>query len=184
MQQYKDKLMPLVRFLKKHQLAFKYARVGQERIEYFRYDEYNRIKESCQEQINKDSKIKELLDGLTVHDFFYFKRPDDMKNIRYPKQLEPVSYSAQTPPKFCCFKFDSSASNHTKAIIGIAGILALVLFPVWPYIVKYAIWLISLYLLIFLVGLIVFRLVIYMICVVLGFNVWIFPNLLGEAGII
>ena len=107
-----------------------------------------------------------------------------MKNIRYPNKLEPVPYSTQPLPKFCCFKFDSSTSNHTKAIIGIVGVLALVLFPVWPYILKYVIWLISLYLLIFLVGLIVFRLVIYMICVVLGFNVWIFPNLLGETGVI
>jgi hypothetical protein len=59
------------------------------------------------------------------------------------------------------------------------GALALVLFPVWPFTVKYAIWLISLYLLIFLVGLLLFRLVIYLICVVAGFNVWILPNLLG-----
>lgn len=48
MQEYKQKLMPLVSFLKKNKLVFKYARVGQERIEYFRFDEYNKIKESCQ----------------------------------------------------------------------------------------------------------------------------------------
>lgn len=65
-------------------------------------------------------------------------------------------------------------------MIGIlAAVLALVLFPVWPYIVKYGVWLISLYLLIFLVGLIVLRIIIFGICVILGFNVWIFPNLLG-----
>lgn len=66
----------------------------------------------------------------------------------------------------------------------VAGVLALVLFPVWPYAIKYSIWLISLYLLIFLVGLLGFRLAVYLICVVAGFNVWIFPNLLGEYGFI
>lgn len=62
------------------------------------------------------------------------------------------------------------------------GALALVLFPVWPFSVKYAIWLISLYLLVILLGLLVVRLVIYLLCVVVGFNVWIFPNLLGDYG--
>ena len=61
----------------------------------------------------------------------------------------------------------------------LAAVLAVVLFPVWPYIVKYGVWLISLYLLIFLVGLIVLRFLIYVLCVVVGYNVWIFPNLLG-----
>lgn len=66
----------------------------------------------------------------------------------------------------------------------VIGALALVLFPVWPFSVKYAIWLISLYLLIFLVGLLVLRLVIYLLCVIAGFNVWILPNLLGDYGFI
>jgi len=66
----------------------------------------------------------------------------------------------------------------------VVGVLALVLFPVWPFSVKYAIWLISLYLLIILVGLLLFRLVIYLICVAAGFNVWIFPNLLGDYGFV
>ena len=64
----------------------------------------------------------------------------------------------------------------------VAGALALVLLPVWPFSVKYAIWIISLYLLVFLVGLLAFRLALYLLCVVAGFNVWIFPNLLGDYG--
>lgn len=38
MQEYKNKLMPLVMFLKKHKLTFKHARISQNRIEYFRLD--------------------------------------------------------------------------------------------------------------------------------------------------
>lgn len=64
----------------------------------------------------------------------------------------------------------------------IVGILALVLFPVWPFAVKYGIWLLSLYLLVFLIGLLGLRLLIYVVCVIAGFNVWLFPNLLGDYG--
>lgn len=60
--------------------------------------------------------------------------------------------------------------------------LALVLFPVWPFALKYAVWLVSLYLLVLIVGLLLFRLLVYVVCVVLGFNVWILPNLLGDYG--
>lgn len=171
--------MPLVKFLKKNGLIFKYARVGQNRIQYFRLDQYNKFKEANKQIIDKNAKIRELFQELGVHDFVYFNRPADMKNIKYPNQLEATAYSGSPVPKFCSFKFDSTVSRKWVVIAGCFGVLAVVLFPVWPYIVKYAIWLLSLYLLIFLVSLIFVRLIIYLICVVLGFNVWIFPNLLG-----
>ena len=60
--------------------------------------------------------------------------------------------------------------------------LALVMFPIWPYEVKYGIWFVCLILLIFLVGLIVFRLVIYLLIVIFNYHVWIFPNLLSSNG--
>lgn len=43
--------MPLVKFLKKEGLPFKYARVGPNRIEYFRLDDFNRLKEACKDKI-------------------------------------------------------------------------------------------------------------------------------------
>lgn len=43
--------MPLVKFLKKEGLPFKYARVGQNRIEYFRFDDFNKFTEASQEKI-------------------------------------------------------------------------------------------------------------------------------------
>ena len=106
-----------------------------------------------------------------------------MKNLKYPPKLEPVN-PGDPNAKFYSFRFDTTISKKGTLIAVIAGVMALVLFPVWPYALKYAIWLISLYLLIFLVGLIVLRLVVYLICVVLGFNVWIFPNMLGDYGFI
>ena len=51
MQEHKDKMMPLVKFLKKEGLPFKYARFGQNRIEYFRHDEYIKVLESSKAKI-------------------------------------------------------------------------------------------------------------------------------------
>jgi len=63
----------------------------------------------------------------------------------------------------------------------ILAILCLVLFPVWPYELKYAVWLISLYLLIFIVGLLLLRLAIYAIASLFGVSLWLFPNLLADS---
>lgn len=60
------------------------------------------------------------------------------------------------------------------------AILALVLFPIWPYELKYAVWLISLYLLIFFVSLLVVRLVIYSVASLFGVSLWLFPNLMSD----
>lgn len=38
LQEHKNRMMPLVKFLKKEGLEFRYARVGQGRVEYFRID--------------------------------------------------------------------------------------------------------------------------------------------------
>lgn len=62
----------------------------------------------------------------------------------------------------------------------IIAILALVLFPIWPYELKYAVWLLSLYILILFVGLIVIRLVLYSICSLFGVSFWLFPNLMTD----
>ena len=63
-------------------------------------------------------------------------------------------------------------------------ILAGVLFPLWPYELKYAVWLISLYLLIVLVGIIILRLIIYILAASFGVSFWIFPNLFGDYGFV
>ena len=84
--------------------------------------------------------------------------------------------------KFYSFRFDTTISKKGTMIGILIAVLLVVLFPIWPFSVKYAIWLISLYLLIFLVGLLVLRLVIYIVCVIIGVDVWILPNLLGDCG--
>jgi hypothetical protein len=66
--------------------------------------------------------------------------------------------------------------------MAIVGVLALVLFPIWPFELKYGIWLVSLVLLVALVGIILVRLVVYLLIVVFDYHVWIFPNFLNSTG--
>lgn len=56
------------------------------------------------------------------------------------------------------------------------------MFPVWPFEVKYGIWLLCVYFLVVIVGLIVFRLVVYIIFAIFDYHIWIFPNLLNTYG--
>ena len=46
--------MPLVIFLKKEGLRFEYARVSQNRIEYFRLDDFNKFKDNKASVIEKN----------------------------------------------------------------------------------------------------------------------------------
>jgi hypothetical protein len=70
-------------------------------------------------------------------------------------------------------------------VIGlIIAIILVVMFPIWPYEVKYAAWLISFTFLMFLLFIIVLRLVIYVVVAILGMSFWVFPNLFGDKGII
>ncbi len=97
--------------------------------------------------------------------------------------LQPIP-SDHNEKKYACFRFDTTESKRWLMWTIIFAVLSLVLFPVWPYELKYGIWLVSFILLIVLVSLIVLRLLIYVFCVIFGFNVWIFPNLLGEQGFV
>lgn len=84
--------------------------------------------------------------------------------------------------KFASFRFDTTESKHHLTIMAIVGVLALVLFPIWPFELKYGIWLVSLVLLVALVGIIVVRLVVYLLIVVFDYHVWILPNFLNSSG--
>ena len=95
--------------------------------------------------------------------------------------LEPVLPN-NAEKKYASFRFDTTESKHGMTIIIILGILTLVMFPIWPYEVKYGVWLVSLILLIIMVGLIVIRLIVYLLVVGFNYHVWIFPNLLNSPG--
>lgn len=69
-------------------------------------------------------------------------------------------------------------------ILVISLVLAAVLFPIWPYSVKYGIWLVSLALLVIMVGIIIVRLIVYLLISIFNYHIWIFPNLFYSNGIL
>jgi hypothetical protein len=56
-------------------------------------------------------------------------------------------------------------------------VIGLVLFPLWPYELKYVLWLVSYYMTIALVGVIVLRWIVYLLFAIFGASLWIFPRL-------
>lgn len=69
-------------------------------------------------------------------------------------------------------------------ILVILLILGLVMFPIWPFSIKYGIWLVSLVLLVVLVGIIVLRLLVYIVFAIFNYHIWIFPDLFYSNGIL
>jgi hypothetical protein len=56
--------------------------------------------------------------------------------------------------------------------------IAVVLFPLWPFELKYAMWIFSLYSAILIIAVMVIRLFVYLLGAVFGGSLWIFPRLL------
>ena len=79
--------------------------------------------------------------------------------------------------KFASFPFDTTESSSIKGILIMLAVVVLVLFPLWPYEVKYYLWLVNYYITVALVGLIVVRWVVYLLFSIFGASVWIFPRL-------
>jgi translocation protein SEC62 len=155
--------------------------VGNERVEYFRLDDFDKLVEEKSESIKKDEKLDGLIKNA-YDEFVFFRRPDTVK-IKYPKSLEPVP-ATHPDKKYASFRFDTTESHKGMTILLICLVLGVVLFPIWPYEVKYGIWLISLFLLVVMVGIIVIRLVIFLLLAIFNYNIWIFPNLFYSNGIL
>lgn len=171
----KSKYFPVYKLLKKKKLKFKHARVGDFPVEYCRIDELEKTVNDNHDQ------FKELIGNDTPLDtlkkmFHYFNRPINAPSLKYPKILEESS----APSQFASFPFNTEESRKGLMITIILGILAIVLFPVWPFGMKYAVFIVSFYLLIAIVGLLIVRLLLYSICSLFGFSFWIFPRIMVD----
>lgn len=179
--EYKERIRPLVDFLRSKQLKFSHAQVGNERVEYFRLDEFEKLVEAHREHINAHEKLCALVRNCS-QEFIYFRRPDSIK-IKYPKVLEPV-LNTHADRKYASFRFDTTESRKAMTTLVILAVLAVVMFPIWPYELKYGIWLVSLVLLVVMLGVIFLRLGVYLLCVLFNYHIWIFPNLLSSTGFV
>jgi hypothetical protein len=64
------------------------------------------------------------------------------------------------------------------------AVVGLVLFPLWPYELKYYLWLLSYYSTVALVGIIIVRWLIYLLGSIFGASIWIFPRLFDNVEVI
>lgn len=74
----------------------------------------------------------------------------------------------------------SQSSLYFYLVLIIVGILAFCLLPVWPLELKIFIWWVSYILLIFMVGLIIVRWILYGFFLIFGKEFWLFPDLFND----
>lgn len=105
-------------------------------------------------------------------------------NKKYPKSL--LFFPAHARPTmtdkgFYMFNLERS---HKKLAILLTGaiiiVIAFMLFSIWPLWLKIGIWYVSFYLLIVMVGFIIFRALVWFVCFLFGADFWIFPNFFND----
>lgn len=67
-------------------------------------------------------------------------------------------------------------------VVTMGVVVGVCLFPIWPQSAKVVIFYVSLYLLYFLLGISVIRLVIWGVLRIFGLDFWLFPNLNADVG--
>lgn len=101
---------------------------------------------------------------------------------KFPKRL----YQSQYQENFDEEKFyyinvkRSQKQTYFYLSLAVFGVLLVCMFPIWPLELKLFMWWVSFILLILLTGILVVRLVVYAFCYSLGYDVWIFPDLLND----
>ena len=59
----------------------------------------------------------------------------------------------------------------------ILGVLVYALLPIWPYHMKVIVWWVSYIMIIIILSIYIIRLVVYLLCYIFGYEVWIFPDI-------
>lgn len=111
----------------------------------------------------------------------YYRRVQNQESYKWPKNLEKVlEREEKKEAKFASFRFDSAETRNWLLIKIIVGVLLYILFPLWPYSVKYGIYIVVYYLLVVLVGVLILRLVLYLAVAISGGSFWLFPKMTDD----
>ena len=110
----------------------------------------------------------------------YSRVPDEPQKYKFPKKL--IECKASMAEKgFYSFEIVKSQTKMTVLAIVLAiSIIAIILFPLWPYEMKLVIFNIMFYFSASMLTLMLVRLVIYLVLFLFGLDFWIFPNMLCD----
>lgn len=136
--------------------------------------------EGRKEDIAKNAVLSDLVRCWEA-EVVYFERPENLPKFKYPKELEKSEGNSKS--KFASFKFDTAEPKTWLFPTILISIIAVVLFPLWPYILKYSVFMVCLVLVTAILSLIALRLVIYLVFAIFGVSFWILPNFFADVSI-
>ncbi len=97
------------------------------------------------------------------------------------KELRPVRANDFSAEGYYTWIYEGSKTMRNLLLVLLVGsITAMCLFPIWPASIKVGVWYVSVTLLLILFGMLFVRLVLYVVCWTVGFEVWILPNFFDD----
>jgi translocation protein SEC62 len=188
-------LIKVATLLQKKGLKEKEAVVDRQRVYYFRADKFHELvlkhKDEVLKLLDKSvtlDKLESVDDAQQIGDIMinngllrcFDRVKDDIQKFKYPKKLAEIK-SSMHPKGFYAFQIYKSQTKMTVlAIVMAISIIAIILFPLWPYSVKLAIFNVMFYFSAGMLSMIAFRLILWIFLFPLGIDVWIFPNLFDD----
>eukprot|EP01071_Lankesteria_metandrocarpae_P007386 Lankesteria_metandrocarpae@DN4665_c0_g1_i1.p1 len=108
------------------------------------------------------------------------------KSRKWPKQLELSPMQSFEPEGYYVVCYEGSQfKRHALLAAIISAVLVICMFPAWPFLMKLAVWYLSVVLLTIILFIVLLRLVLFVVMWFFGCDYWFFPNLFDEdAGVI
>mmetsp|Transcript_148051 Transcript_148051/g.258236 ORF Transcript_148051/g.258236 Transcript_148051/m.258236 type:complete len:361 (-) Transcript_148051:40-1122(-) len=184
------------------------SEVGRKKVDYFRGRDFKKFVLSSEELLKKkcSNSLKIALDGkppatdkdverlgaeLIQKNFCYkaMYKPlnpkaeggSDKKPKKWPDRLGRTQNQSFDAEGFYVITYEGgSGLQHFLLALIIVGVLLACMFPVWPLWAKIGIWYLSVIFLALYFGVLILRMVIYVMFWIVGFDFWIFPNLNDE----
>ncbi|KAI8141579.1 translocation protein Sec62-domain-containing protein [Fennellomyces sp. T-0311] len=137
----------------------------------------------------RDDAVK-IMNDLGMHGFILrVNRGDPIAGKGSPRGLQPNPQQELKEDGYYMWVWEGSQVKlYLGALLLVIGVLAAVLFPLWPETLRLGVWYLSvgvLGLLGVFFGIAIVRLILYIITIiVLPRGIWIFPNLFEDVGVI
>lgn len=205
-----EPLMKLLLAKKGKGLKIKSAsEIGKKKVDYFRGRDFkkfllesgNLLKKKCQPALTAaldggvpadDKDVDRLGDELIQKGFVYKAQykpltaskqdsSSETKTKKWPDRLAQTQNQKFDADLYYVITYEGDNSmQHVFLALIIAGVLLACMFPVWPMWAKVGIWYLSVIFLSLYFGILFWRMIIYALLWIVGFDFWVFPNLNDE----